>query len=164
MLCELPPYSWYSALVETAIRWWIKVERIPRNKDSADKIFINGPWIHMTVNSDDVVCMRWPERGNFFYERSDFPKQYFQTIELFVSLRSFALSRNIFTKLRNIVYRRRENIITLFTVTIIEQELIGLRRHRSPWRMPGTAGILQICNTARHNVVIIYVPIYHAFY
>jgi len=28
----------------------------------------------------------------------------------------------------------------------------------------GTAGILQLCNTARHNVVIIYVPIYHAFY
>ena len=28
----------------------------------------------------------------------------------------------------------------------------------------GTAGILQICNTARHNVVILYVPIYHAFY
>ena len=27
----------------------------------------------------------------------------------------------------------------------------------------GTAGILQLCNTARHNVVIIYVPIYHAF-
>ena len=28
----------------------------------------------------------------------------------------------------------------------------------------GTAGIIQLCNTARHNVVIIYVPIYHAFY
>ena len=28
----------------------------------------------------------------------------------------------------------------------------------------GSAGILQICNIARHNVVIIYVPIYHAFY
>ena len=28
----------------------------------------------------------------------------------------------------------------------------------------GTAGILQLCNIARHNVVIIYVPIYHAFY
>jgi len=28
----------------------------------------------------------------------------------------------------------------------------------------GTAGILQLCNTARHNVVILYVPIYHAFY
>ena len=28
----------------------------------------------------------------------------------------------------------------------------------------GTAGILQLCNTARHNVVITYVPIYHAFY
>ena len=28
----------------------------------------------------------------------------------------------------------------------------------------GTAGILQICNIARHSVVIIYVPIYHAFY
>ena len=30
--------------------------------------------------------------------------------------------------------------------------------------MMGNAGILQLCNTARHNVVIIYVPIYHAFY
>ena len=28
----------------------------------------------------------------------------------------------------------------------------------------GTAGILQLCNEARHNVVIIYVPIYHPFY
>jgi len=28
----------------------------------------------------------------------------------------------------------------------------------------GTAGILQLCNIARHNVVIVYVPIYHAFY
>jgi len=28
----------------------------------------------------------------------------------------------------------------------------------------GTAGILQLCNTARHHVVILYVPIYHAFY
>jgi len=28
----------------------------------------------------------------------------------------------------------------------------------------GTAGILQICNIARHSVVIIHVPIYHAFY
>ena len=28
----------------------------------------------------------------------------------------------------------------------------------------GTAGILQLCNIARHNVVIIYVPIYHAIY
>ena len=28
----------------------------------------------------------------------------------------------------------------------------------------GTAGILQLCNIARHNVVIIHVPIYHAFY
>jgi len=28
----------------------------------------------------------------------------------------------------------------------------------------GTAGIIQLCNTARHNVVIIHVPIYHAFY
>ena len=30
--------------------------------------------------------------------------------------------------------------------------------------LQGTAGILQICNIARHSVVIIYVPIYHAFY
>ena len=29
---------------------------------------------------------------------------------------------------------------------------------------PGSAGILQICNIARHSVVIIYVPIYLAFY
>jgi len=31
-------------------------------------------------------------------------------------------------------------------------------------KLRGTAGILQLCNTARHNVVITYVPIYHAFY
>ena len=37
--------------------------------------------------------------------------------------------------------------------------------HKAPlFERPGTAGILQLCITARHNVVIIYVPIYHAFY
>ena len=36
--------------------------------------------------------------------------------------------------------------------------------HKRLVGLQGTAGILQLCNTARHNVVIIYVPIYHAFY
>jgi len=62
---------------------------------------------------------------------------------------------------KNIPLTVRVEIWSIFPQTWNKEEA-----ERSPPKglFLGNAGIHQLCNIAHHNVVIIYVPIYHAFY
>jgi len=57
-----------------------------------------------------------------------------------------------------------ENIINLLGLPR-KNQILKLRTRDPSWgNLPGKCEILQLCNDDCHNVVIIYVPIYHTFY